>query len=152
MTHKLVPLGNHRCNLAERAMQTLKHHFIPILSRVDNKFPLSLWCHLLGPAELTVNLLNQSNIAPKILAYAHVHGRHDYIRKPFTPLRCAVQAHVKPDIFQMWDTHPKAGVNIGTSIEHHHYFKVYIIKTRATRISDTVFFKHQYMSSKPRSN
>jgi hypothetical protein len=72
MTHKLVPPGNHRRNLAERAIQTFKHHFISILSGVDSKSPLSLWCHLLGPAELTINLLPHSNIPPKISAFAHV--------------------------------------------------------------------------------
>jgi hypothetical protein len=55
MTHELVPPGNHRHNLAETAVQTFKHHFISKLSRLDDKFPLSLWCHLLGPAELTIN-------------------------------------------------------------------------------------------------
>jgi hypothetical protein len=37
-------------------------HFISILAlaRVNNKFPLSLWCHLLKPTELTLNLLRQS--------------------------------------------------------------------------------------------
>jgi hypothetical protein len=114
MTHKLVPPGNHRHNLAERAIQMFEHHFISILSKVDNK-PLSLWCHLLGPAELTINQLRQSNATPKISAYAHVHGQHDYMRKPFTPLGCAVQAHVKPDVRRTWDTHSKAGFNIGTS-------------------------------------
>jgi hypothetical protein len=74
MTHEVVPPSKHRRNLAERAIQTFKHHFISILSRVDDKFPLCHWCHLLGPAELTVNLLRQSNVAPKISAYAHVHG------------------------------------------------------------------------------
>ncbi len=64
MTHKLVPPGNHRGNLAKRAIQMFKHHFIAILSRVDDKIPLSLWCHLLSPAELTVDLLQQSNVAP----------------------------------------------------------------------------------------
>jgi hypothetical protein len=68
MTHKLVPLGNnHRQNLAEKVIQMFKHRFISTLSEVDNKFSLSLWCHLLVPAELTVNLLRQSNVAPKIL-------------------------------------------------------------------------------------
>jgi hypothetical protein len=95
MKHKLVPPGNHMHNLAERAIQIFTHHFISILSGVDDKFPLSLWCHLLSPAELTVNLLHQSNITPKISAYAHVHGQHNYMRKPFAPLGCAVQAHVK---------------------------------------------------------
>ncbi len=73
---KLVPPGNHRRNLAERGMQMFKHHFISILSKVDNKFPLSLSCHLLGPAELTVNLLCQSNVAPKISAYAPTSTAH----------------------------------------------------------------------------
>jgi hypothetical protein len=143
MTHEWVPPRNHRRNLAERAIQRFKHHFITILSGVDNKFPLSLWCHLLSPAELTVNLLQQSNVAPKISAYAHVHGQHDYMRKPFAPLGCAVQAHVKPDARRRWDAHLEAGFNIETSMEHHRCFNVYITKTRATRISDTVFFKHQ---------
>ncbi len=97
MTHESAPPRNHRRNLVERAFQTFKHHFISILSGVDGKFPLSLWCHLLNPAELTVNLLRQSNVAPKISAYACVHGQHDYMRKPFAPLSCAVQTHVKSD-------------------------------------------------------
>ena len=96
MTHELVPPDCHRRNMAERAIQTFKNHFVAILSRVDDKFPLSLWCHLGRPAELTVNLLRQSNVAPKISAYAHVHGQHDYMKRPFAPLGCFVMAHVKP--------------------------------------------------------
>ncbi len=142
MTHKLVPPGNHRCNLAERVIQTFKHHFISILSGVDDKFPLSLWCHLLVLAELTINLLCQSNVAPKILAYPHVHGQHDHMRKPFAPLGCAVQGHVKPDVCQTRDTHSKARFNIRTSMEHNRGFKVYIVRRRSMRISKTVFFKY----------
>ncbi len=65
MMHELVPPDNHRSNLAERAIQMFKHHFISILSGVDDKFLLSLWCVLLEQIELTVNLLRQSNVAPK---------------------------------------------------------------------------------------
>ncbi len=32
-------------------------------------------------------------------------------------------------------------------MEHHQYFHIYIVKTRAMRISDTVFFKHQYIKN-----
>ncbi len=32
-------------------------------------------------------------------------------------------------------------------MEHHQYFHVYIVKTRATRVSDTVFIKHQYITN-----
>jgi hypothetical protein len=32
-------------------------------------------------------------------------------------------------------------------MEHHRCFHVYITKTRTTRVSDTVFFKHQYITN-----
>ncbi len=32
-------------------------------------------------------------------------------------------------------------------MEHHQYFNIYIVKTRATRISDKVFFEHQYITN-----
>jgi hypothetical protein len=57
MTHELVPLDCHHCNIAKQAIQTFKNHFISILSGVYTRFPLSLWCHLVQPAELTINLL-----------------------------------------------------------------------------------------------
>jgi len=65
MRHELVPPDNHQSNPAERAIQRFKHHFISILSGVDDKFPLSLWCALLEQTELTVNLLQKSNVMPK---------------------------------------------------------------------------------------
>jgi len=143
-----VPPGNHRCNQAERAIQTFKAHFIAILAGVNDKFPLSLWCHLLEPTELTLNLLRQSKVAPKISAFAHVHGHHDYMKNPFAPLGCAIKAHVKLEDRQMWDARLDAGFSLGTSMQHHRCFCMYITKTRATRIGNTVFFKHQYITNR----
>ncbi len=143
----MVPLGNHQRNQAERAIQTFKVHFISILAGVDNNFPLSLWCHLLEPTELTLNLLRHLKVAPKLSAFAHVHGPHDYMKKQFALLGCAIQAHVKPDDRRTWNTPSDAGFSLGTSMQHHQCFWVYIAKTRATRISDTVFFKHQYITN-----
>jgi hypothetical protein len=112
MMHKLVPPDNRRSNLAEGAIQMFKHHFISILSGVDDKFLLSLWCVLLKQTELTVNLLRQSNVAPKISASAHIHSQHGYMKKPFAPIGCAVQIHVKPKNRRTWDTHTKASWDI----------------------------------------
>ncbi len=147
MDYKLVPPGQHRQNQAERAIQTFKAHFISILAGIDNKFPLLLWCHLLKPTELTLNLQCQSRVAPKILAFAHVHGTHNYMQKPFALIGCVVQMHVKPDNRLSWDTGLEPGFNLGTSMEHHRCFRVYVTRTRATRISNTVLFKHQYITS-----
>jgi hypothetical protein len=147
MTHELVPPNCHQQNMAERAIQTFKNHFVSILSGVDNRFPLSLWCHLVRPAKFTVNLLLQSNVALKVSAYVHMHGQQDYMKRPFAPLGCAVMAHIKPKNRCTWDVHADVGFNIGTTIEHHCCFHVYITKTRATRVSNSVFFKHQYITN-----
>ncbi len=56
-------------------------------------------------------------------------------------------AHVKPKNRRSWDVHSDVGFNIGTAMEHHRCFRVYIVKTRAKRISDLVFFKHQYITN-----
>ncbi len=114
---------------------------------MDDRFPLFLGCHLVQPAELTANLLQQSNVTPKVSTYAHIHGQHDYMKHPFAPLGCAVMAHVKPKNRQSWGIHTDTVFNIRMLTEHHQCFHIYIIKTRATRISDTVFFKHQYITN-----
>ncbi len=119
---ELVPPGNHRRNQAEHAIQTFKAHFMAILAGVNDKFLLSLWCHLLESAELTLNLLRQSKVAPKISAFAHIHGHHDYMKKPFAPLGCAIKSNVKPDDRRTWDTRAEAGFSLGMSMEHHRCF------------------------------
>ncbi len=147
MTHELVPPDCHCCKIAKQAIQSLKNHFVSILSGVNDRFPLSLWCHLVRPAELTLNLLCQINVTPKVSAFAHVHGQHNYMTRPFAPLGCAVMAHIKPKNQRTWDVHTEVGFNIGTAMEHHCCFHVYIVKTRATRVSDAVFFEHQCITN-----
>jgi hypothetical protein len=66
---QLVPPDTHRRNLAERAIQTFKSHFIAILAGVDHSFPMNLWDRLLPQAELTLNLLRQSK---RIHPYPHI--------------------------------------------------------------------------------
>ncbi len=58
-----------------------------------------------------------------------------------------MMAHVKPKNWRTWDVHTDVGFNIRTAMEHHHCFHVCITKTRATRVSDAVFFKHQYITN-----
>jgi hypothetical protein len=94
-----------------------------------------------------MNLLRQSNVTPKVSAYAHVHEQHNYMTQPFAPLGCTVMAHIRPKNRRTWDVHAEVGFNIGTPMEHHCCFHVYIVKTRATRVSNAVFFKHQYITN-----
>jgi hypothetical protein len=69
------------------------------------------------------------------------------MKKPFAPLGCVIQAHVEMEDRCTWDTRSDTGFGLGTAMEYHRCFRVYITKTRATRISDMVFFKHQYITN-----
>jgi hypothetical protein len=71
---QLVPPDNHRQNLAERAIQTFKNHFKAIIAGVDDSFPMRLWDELLPQTILTLNLLQQSNVAPTVSAYTYING------------------------------------------------------------------------------
>ena len=83
ITYQLVPPGDHCRNIAEKAIQTWKDHFVGVLSGTAETFPLHLWCQAIPQAERQLLLLHQSNVDTKILAYAHVYGQHDYDAAPF---------------------------------------------------------------------
>ena len=74
---------------------------------------------LLPQMVLTLNLLQQSNVAPIVSAYQHVNGSFDYNKMPLAPLGCAVQLFESPDRRGTWAEHSTDGWYIGTSIEHY---------------------------------
>ena len=50
MVLEFVPPGQHRSNIAERAIQTAKDHFVTILVGVSTASPMHLWCRLIPQA------------------------------------------------------------------------------------------------------
>jgi hypothetical protein len=92
---QIVPPENHRQNLAERAIQTFKYHFKAIIAEIDDNFPMNLCDRLLPQTVLTLNLLQQSNIAPTVSAYQYIHGAFNYKKMPLAPMGCVVQIHKK---------------------------------------------------------
>ena len=146
MTFQKVPPHDHRRNLAERAIQTFKAHFIAILCGVDESFPMHLWCRILPQVEMTLNLLRPSRLLPTVSAHAHLYGQHDYNAHPLAPLGCAVEMHVQPDIRETFAPHSVSGFNVGTSLEHYRCYKIWVKETRAIRVANTVFFKHKYLT------
>ncbi len=98
MTFLLVPPNDHWRNIAEKAIQTFKGHFISILCGTDTDFPLHLWCCLLPQVEHTLNMLQSAQVALNVSAYAYLWGQHNLNANPFAPLGCKVKAHVKPAV------------------------------------------------------
>jgi hypothetical protein len=85
-------------------------------------------------------------VAPNILAYAYHHGNFDYNRMPLAPMGCAVQFHIKPNRHKSWGEHASDGWYIKTSPDHYRCHWIFVKATRAKQISDTVFFKHKYIT------
>jgi hypothetical protein len=75
---QLAPPHVHRRNAAERAIRTLKHHFIAGLCSTNPDFPLNLWDKLLPQCLVTLNLLRRSHINPQLSAQAHINGAFDF--------------------------------------------------------------------------
>ena len=64
MKFQLVPPNDHRRNIAKKAIQVFKDHFISVLCGTDITFPLRLWCQILRQAEHQLNMLRTSRVDP----------------------------------------------------------------------------------------
>ena len=143
MQVELVPPGCHRQNAAEVAIQNFKAHFLSILARTAEDFPLSLWDRLLPQAEITINLLRQANANPTKSAYAYLCGPFDYNKMPLAPMGCRVQVHEKNDNRGTWAYHSVNGWYLFTSSENYRVHNCHIKDTRHKRLSDTIQFMHK---------
>jgi hypothetical protein len=94
----------------------------------------------------TVGQITPTNNTPTVSAYQYVHGIFDYNKTPLAPLGCAVQLLESNTQRGTWAEHSTDGWYIGTSMEHYRCHKIYVKKTKGERISDTVFFKHKYIT------
>ena len=96
MRYQLVPPHDHRRNVAEKAGQVFKNHFVSVLCGEDTSFPMQLWCRILWQAKHQLNLLLKSRVDPSKLSFEVTNGTHDYNVNPVAPLGCAVEIHVVP--------------------------------------------------------
>jgi hypothetical protein len=136
----------HRRNAAERAIQTFKGHVISTLAGVSDNFLINQWDQLLPQMVTTIAILRSSNVVPNVSAYAYHHGQLGFNRTPLAPMGCAVQFHNKPTKRRSWGEHSSDGWYIGIAPEHYRCHKIFVKATRAIRSSDTVFFKHKYIT------
>ena len=108
---------------------------------------MNLWDCLIPQAELTFNLLHQSNGAPKVLAQAYAFGPQHFNRIPLARMGCAVQIHDKPSKRRMWGVHAVDGWYLQTSPHHYRCYEVWSKHTGAEQISDRVYFKHKHITN-----
>ncbi len=107
---QLVPPDLHCQNWPERAICTFKDHFLAILASINSAFPLYLWDLLLLQAELTLNLLCQATLNPRISAWEFSQGSFDFNKMPLGLVGCHVLINAKPATRQSWDFRMKPGL------------------------------------------
>ena len=90
---QLAAPQNHQLNPVERAVSTLKKHFIAVLTGCDKEFPKYLWCQLIPNAAIALNMLQQSRINPKLSTHDQVFGTFNYQRTPLAPLGTKIIIH-----------------------------------------------------------
>jgi hypothetical protein len=83
-TMQLAPPDTHRRNLAERAIQTFKGHFISVLSGVDKNFPMEIWDRLIP------QMLRQSKLNPNVSAYEYINGKPFDYNAMTNGVRCTI--------------------------------------------------------------
>ena len=135
-----VPPGNHRANDAEWALKVFKNHFIAGLCSADAEFDIALWDHLLTQATITLNLMRSSAINPRISAWEQLEGPYDFDRHPLHRPGCKVVSFVGPSERGPWSPHGDVGFYLGPALDHYRCFHIWIPKTRAYRIVDSVSF------------
>ena len=127
---QLVPPHIHQINSAERAIRTFKEHFIAGLSSTHKDFLLRLWCRLIPHAILTLNLLQQYCMNPKLSGYAQLHGEFNYNSPPLDLPGTQVVIYENPTVRGTWAPHGVKGWYLGPSMNHNHCYRVYVTKTR----------------------
>ena len=85
--YQWVPPNVHRRNISERAFITFKSHFLAILTGVDLDFPKYMWDNLLVQTVLTINLLRQATLNPRMSEWEYYNGALDYSATPFATWR-----------------------------------------------------------------
>jgi hypothetical protein len=115
---QLVPTRVHRQNAAERAIHTFKNHFVTMYCSTDTQLHIHLWYRLIPQAVITLNLLRQSQLNPKLSAHAQLNGLFDYNKTPLSPPGTKVIIHEKTDHCGSWSPYGLNGWYVGPAMEH----------------------------------
>ena len=107
---------------------------------------MQLWCQILRQADHQLNLLCKSRVDPSKSTLEILYGKYDYNAYPYAPHGIAVELHVMPSKQKTWEKHTKSGFYLETTWVHYRCHVVLVKDTRTTRMGQTVFFRHKYIT------
>ena len=79
-------------------------------------------------------------------AFKVMYGLHDFNANPFAPLGCAVKMHVTPAKCRLREELTETDWFIGNTWNHYRCHKIWIKDTKKTKVGQTVFFRHKYLT------
>ncbi len=97
-------------------------------------------------AKLTLNLLRQATLNPRISTWEYFQGPFDFNKTSLGPVGCRVLIHAKPGTRCTWDFRSKEGFYIGPALDSYRCFKLVKSDTKSQFISNTVEFRHSYIT------
>ena len=105
-----------------------------------------MWDNLLTQTELTINLLRQETINPRMSAWEYYNGPFDYIETPLGPLGCKIMIHNTSNTSKYWYQRGREGFSIGPDLQYYRCIKAIDGKTKALIITNTADYLHRYLT------
>ena len=136
-TYQLVTPNIHQKNIAERDIHTFKAHFLSVLAGLDPTFPKFLWDNLLVKTEITLNILRQATLNPRMSAWEYFNGAFDYAATPLGPIGCKIVIHATSNNGKSWDQRGHKGFSVGPVLHHYRCIQAVYSKTKALIITYT---------------
>ena len=81
------------------------------------------------------------------MSYPHIYEQHNYCAEPFIPIGMESLVREKPQSRRTFAEHCRKRFVFGTSFDHYRGWEMWMVYTRATRISATIFHKYKYISN-----
>ena len=117
-SYQLVLPNVHIRNAAENLSENSRAHFLEILDGVDPNFPKYMWDNFLVQTELTLNLLRQATLNPRIPAWEYSNGAFDYTSTILEPIGCKIMIHTNSNKRKSWDKRGREGFSVGPALKH----------------------------------
>ena len=137
----------HHRNAAERKIRTFKDNSLAILVGVALGFPPCLWDLLLEQTYLTLNLIHQETLSPRISSWDYFSVSFNWGATPLGSLGCHVIIHSKAIKRKSWDQWGEDGFNLGCSLKHYRCLTLINKQTnKSDVVSYTVELMHSYLT------
>ena len=105
-----------------------------------------MWDNLFVHTKLTINLLRQATLNPRILAWEYFNGAFDYTATPLGTIGCKIIIHTTSNTRKSWDQRGRGGFSVGPALQHYRCIQAIDRKTNALIVIDTVEYLHEYLT------